>query len=57
MKRLSVQEKVDRLTQLLVEAREQISDKPWDDKTYLHKRISEELGLPVSYPEFFVELD
>lgn len=37
---------------LLVEAREQITDKPWDDDTRLHERISKALGLPVSYPDY-----
>lgn len=37
---------------LLEEAREWVTDKPWDDNTYLHKRISEFLGLPVEYPEW-----
>ena len=37
---------------LLKEAREWVTEKPWDDNTYLHKRISEFLGLPVEYPDW-----
>lgn len=37
---------------LLLEALQHITDKPWDDSTFLHKRISERLGLPVSYPDW-----
>lgn len=37
---------------LLREALAHITDKPWDDSTFLHKRISEHLGLPVSYPDW-----
>lgn len=37
---------------LLREALQHITDKPWDDSTSLHKRISEHLGLPVSYPDW-----
>jgi hypothetical protein len=40
------------LVNLLHEAREWVTDKPWDDTTYLHKRISEALGLPVEYSDF-----
>lgn len=40
------------LVNLLHEAREWVTDKPWDDHTYLHKRISEALGLPVEYADF-----
>jgi hypothetical protein len=40
---------------LLTEAREMITDKPWDDDTRLHERISKALGLPVSYPNYAVE--
>lgn len=36
---------------LLREARDRITDKPWDDLTLLHARISEFLGLPVEYPD------
>ncbi|MDK0999974.1 hypothetical protein ACO2TQ_38860 [Burkholderia sp. OKR4-1] len=45
---------VDRLAaanSLLREARDRITDKPWDDQTLLHARISEFLGLPVEYPD------
>ncbi len=37
---------------LLREALMHITDKPWDDSTHLHKRISEHLGRPISYPEW-----
>ncbi|VWC81349.1 hypothetical protein BLA39750_01222 [Burkholderia lata] len=40
---------------LLREARERITDKPWDDQTLLHARISEFLGLPVEYPDQVVQ--
>lgn len=36
---------------LLWEVLEHITDKPWDDPSLLHARISERLGLPVQYPE------
>lgn len=39
------------LRALLKEALEHVTDKPWDDPTLLHARISEALGLPVEYPE------
>ncbi len=39
------------LVALLKEARDQITDKPWDDCTRLHDRISDALGMPRSYPE------
>lgn len=37
---------------LLREARDGITDKPWDDPSHLHKRISEALGLPISYKDW-----
>jgi hypothetical protein len=40
------------LVGLLVEAREWVTEKPWDDSTFLHKRISEALGLPIEYPNW-----
>jgi hypothetical protein len=43
-------------TDLLREALEWITDKPWDDPTLLHKRISEFLGKPVKYPEYIAKL-
>lgn len=49
--------KEKKLLALLKEAREWVSDKPWDDPTSLHKRISEELNLPVSYPEYLEEVN
>lgn len=45
------------LVPLLHEALEWIPSKPWDDRTYLHKRISEVLGLPIEYPDYFDESD
>lgn len=42
---------VARLIGLLREAREHVTDKPWDDSSLLHARISEALGLPVEYPD------
>ena len=39
------------LVALLKEAREHVTDKPWDDDTYLHDRISDALGMPRSYPD------
>ncbi len=45
------------LVNLLAEAREQIIDKPWEDNTRLHERISVALGLPVSYPNYGKEED
>lgn len=45
MKRLTPDER------LLREALDHITDKPWDDPTLLHARISERLGLPVRYPD------
>lgn len=53
MERKELESKLNQALNLLKEAREQITDKPWDDPTHLHKRISEELNLPVSYPEHF----
>lgn len=37
---------------LLIEALEWVTEKPWDDGTFLHYRISNALGLPVAYPEW-----
>ena len=37
---------------LLRESLDHIDDKPWDDSTRLHERISTFLGLPVSYPDW-----
>jgi hypothetical protein len=42
------------LVSLLAEARDQITDKPWEDTTELHARISRALGLPLSYPDWGV---
>lgn len=36
---------------LLDEALDHVTDKPWDDHTLLHARISEFLGRPVMYAE------
>lgn len=41
---------------LLREALEWVTDKPWDDPTLLHRRISEFLGKPVKYPEYIAKL-
>jgi hypothetical protein len=41
----------DRLRGLLREALEHITEKPWDDDTHLHARISRELGLPIQYAD------
>lgn len=41
---------------LLTEAREYVTDKPWDDSTLLHKRISEALGLPVENADWIKEV-
>lgn len=48
---------VTRLRLLLEEALDWVTDKPWDDTSHLHKRISEELGLPVQYPDCFPDDD
>lgn len=36
---------------LLEECLARVTDKPWDDPSLLHARVSEFLGLPVSYPD------
>ena len=41
---------------LLREALQWVTDKPWDDSSLLHKRISEFLGTPVQYPEYIAKL-
>jgi hypothetical protein len=43
-------------TDLLREALEWVTDKPWDDSSLLHKRISEFIGTPVQYPEYIAKL-
>lgn len=40
------------LQALLKESLEHVTDKPWDDRTHLHKRISEALCIPVQYPDW-----
>lgn len=40
------------LVGLLNEAKEWVTDKPWDDPTYLHKRICEALNQPIEYPNW-----
>jgi hypothetical protein len=37
---------------LLQESLDHITEKPWDDDTRLHERISKYLGLPVAYPDW-----
>lgn len=37
---------------LLRESLDHITEKPWDDTTRLHERISVFLGLPVAYPNW-----
>ena len=37
---------------LLRESLDHITEKPWDDHTRLHERISIFLGLPVAYPDW-----
>lgn len=39
----------DRAESLLMEALEHVTPKPWDDRTLLHARICEYLGLPVPF--------
>lgn len=39
------------LVALLTEALDHVTDKPWDDCTHLHARISAALGLPIQYAE------
>ncbi|SFF33488.1 hypothetical protein [Paracidovorax wautersii] len=36
---------------LLAESLGHITDKPWDDESLLHSRISDFLGLEIKYPE------
>lgn len=35
---------------ILIECRGRVCDKPWDDDSGLHDRLSDLLGLPRSYP-------
>ena len=42
---------------LLREALQWVTDKPWDDDTLLHKRISEFLGEPVHYQDHIKTLE
>ena len=37
---------------LLRESLDHITEKPWDEPTQLHARISTFLGLPVAYPDW-----
>jgi hypothetical protein len=39
---------------LLHEALKHISDKPWEESTLLHARISEFLGVPLKYADAVV---
>ncbi len=41
---------------LLREALQWVTDKPWDDSSLLHKRISEFLNEPVKYPDYIASL-
>jgi CHASE1-domain containing sensor protein len=54
---LALQQRLRQLEGLLTEAREHITDKPWDDTTRLHRRISEALGLEVHYADWMKETD
>ena len=54
---VALQLRIRQLEGLLTEAREQITDKPWDDTTRLHRRISEALGLEVQYADWMKETD
>lgn len=42
---------------LLREALQWVTDKPWDDDTLLHKRISEFLGEPIHYQDHIKTLE
>lgn len=42
---------------LLREALDHINEKPWDESTRLHERISKFLGLPVVYPNWDEETE
>ena len=42
---------VELLVGLLREALGHVTDKPWDDDTMLHARISEAIGEPVQYAD------
>jgi hypothetical protein len=48
---------LDQATALLREALAWVPEKPWDDSTLLHKRISEFLGDPVKYPDYIKQLE
>lgn len=41
-----------KLADLLKEALEWVTAKPWDDGTFLHKRISQAIGEPIEYPDW-----
>lgn len=43
--------------ELLAQALEAITDKPWDDPTYLHARISQHLGRKVQYAESIAQYE
>lgn len=43
---------VEKLKKLLVEAMEWVTDKPWDDSSFLHKRICDALEVPHEYPDW-----
>lgn len=43
---------VEKLKGLLVEALEWVTAKPWDDSTFLHKRICDALEIPSEFPDW-----
>lgn len=43
---------VEKLKKLLVEALDWITAKPWDDGTFLHKRICDALEISSEYPDW-----
>ena len=48
---------LDQATALLREALAWVPEKPWDDDTLLHKRISEFLGEPIHYQDHIKTLE
>lgn len=49
--------RVVQLEALLAEALGHVTEKPWDDPTHLHARISRALGKPVKYPEHLAAVE
>ncbi|WJM94054.1 hypothetical protein QDY63_14655 [Pseudomonas brenneri] len=43
---------VEKLKKLLVEAMEWVTAKPWDDSSFLHKRICDALEISHEYPDW-----